>query len=406
MTVGPLNRISRSLPPVIIIGGGANAVSIARSLGKQGTKVYSLNSPESYVRYSRFSEWIATFDENGIEVSWENFLLNSESDYLAGSVLLTACDAGIELIAKYRSELTKKFVLDISNKESQLCMLDKLCTYEKAMEAGIPTPKFWKVKNLEEVLSYKEEYVYPLILKPIFSHKFEKVFNCKFFVVNSFVELLKAYSKVIRFDIEVLLLEKILGPDDRYCSYYTYINENGEPLFDFTKRIIRRYPRNEGLACYHITDWNPEVRDLALKYLEHVQLIGLANVEFKRDHRDGKLKIIECNARFTAANCLVTASGFDLALFVYNRLVGRDQPMLKGKSYKEGLRLWLPGEDFASFKELRQSGELGFMEWIISIMHPQILPYLRLYDPLPTIVFVSRKIYRFVKKRVKRFRHT
>jgi D-aspartate ligase len=391
------------LPPVVILGGGANAISIARSLGRQGIKVYALNFPDAYIRFSRFSEWIPTVSDNGIEESWARFLLSSESDHLEGAVLLTGCDFGIEFIARNRDKLLKKFILDISKKEVQLCLLDKLCTYEKALEAGIPIPKFWRVGKLEQVLVYEKDYVYPLIVKPIYSHKFQKVFDGKFFLVNNFDELLKAYLRVNQFGIEVMLVEKILGPDDRLCSYYTYIDENGEALFDFTKRIIRRYPCNEGTACYHITDWNPGVRDLGLKYLTHVGLIGLANVEFKTDDRDGKLKLIECNARFTAANCLVAESGFDLALFVYNRLVGQTQPTLKGKSYKEGLRLWYPVEDFSSFKELRGRGELSFLEWLKSIMHPQVLPYFRWYDPIPTIVSDSKRIYRFIKKKISRF---
>ena len=390
-------------PPVIVLGGGANAISIARSLGRQGIKVYSLNYPESYVRFSRYSEWISTAPDNGIEESWARFLLSSESDYLRGAVLLTGSDYGIEFIALNRDELQKKFILDISRKDIQMCLLEKLCTYERAAEAGIPTPQFWKAENLGQVLRYEKSYVYPLIVKPLYSHKFENIFDRKYFLVNNFNELLKIYTKVNQFDIAVMLVEKIIGPDDKLCSYYTYIDENGEALFDFTKRIIRRFPRNEGGACYHITDWNPEVRDLALEYLKHVQLIGLANIEFKRDDKDGKLKLIECNARFTAADCLVAKSGFDLAIFVYNRLVGRSQATLKGKRYKEGLHLWLPREDFASFKELRERDELVFIEWIRGLMHPQVLPYFRWYDPIPTIVFESRRIFRFIKKRLARF---
>ena len=403
MVMGDLKMGKNTLPSVIIMGGSTNAISVARSLGREGIRVYAVNGPNEYVRYSRYCHFICPSQEGYLPEAWERYLLGDESEHLRGSVLLACEDTALEIVIKNREDLSRKFVLDIMNKEAQLCMLNKLCTYEAAINAGIPIPKFWRVENLEQILMHEKEYVFPLILKPIYSHKFVEVFKCKFFLVNSFDELIKAYLKIDQFGIVVMLVEKILGPDDRYCSYYTYIDENGEALFDFTKRIIRRYPYNQGGACYHITDWNPEVRDLGLKFFTHVGLIGLANIEFKRDDRDGKLKLIECNARFTAANCLVEKSGFDLALFVYNRLVGRIQPSLKGKSYKEGLRLWYPTEDFLSFKELRRRGELSFVEWVKSIMHPLILPYFRWYDPIPTIVSESKRIYRFIKKRIPDF---
>ena len=386
------------LPPAIILGGGANAVSMARSLGRKGIKVYALNSPDSYVRFSRFSEWIPAADGE----SWRDLLLGPGAVRLRGGVLLAASDAAIEFIVKNRVELGRRFVLDISNPGAQLCMLNKLCTYERALEAGVPTPRFWKVREPGQVSAHEREYVYPMIVKPVYSHKFQEAFDCKFFPAQGFDELLDACKRAFEYGVEVMLVEKIPGPDSRLCSYYTYIDENGVALFDFTKRIIRRYPNNQGLACCHITDWNPEVRDLSLKYLAHVGLAGLANIEFKRDVRDGKLKLIECNARFTAANCLVSASGYDLALFVYNRLAGRTQPPLKGKKYRLGLRLWHPVEDFASFKELRRMGELGFIGWLGSVARPQVLPFFRFYDPLPTVIFESKRICGFIGRRAKR----
>src|SRR5207248_3307231 len=97
-----------------------------------------------------------------------------------------------------------------------------------------------------------------------------------------------------------------------------------------------------------------------------VGLRGLANIEFKLDPRDGQYKIIECNARFTASNCLVASSGFDLAAFVYRRIVGLPQPALT--SYKLGLRVLDPVADTLSFLQLRKLGQLSMWQWAASLM--------------------------------------
>ena len=62
--------------------------------------------------------------------------------------------------------------------------------------------------------------------------------------------------------------------------------------------MTRVYPVTSGPGCHHITDWIPELREPALRLFRQAGLRGLANVEFKRDDRDGQLKLIECNARF------------------------------------------------------------------------------------------------------------
>ncbi len=175
----------------------------------------------------------------------------------------------------------------------------------------------------------------------------------------------------------------IPGPDHLLASYYTYLDSDGQPLFHFTKRIIRRFRKNEGLACYQITDWDGEVAELGLRFFQRIGMRGLANVEFKRDLRDGQLKLIECNPRFTAAQALLVGCGFDIASFIYDHLTGR--PVEPPRSYRNGVRMWNPGRDFLAYWELRASNELTFGGWLKSVCHPQVLPFFQMSDPLPSL---------------------
>jgi D-aspartate ligase len=331
---------------------------------------------------------------------WAAYLLGCESDHLRGSVLLAASDEAIELIAEHRQSLSEKFKLDLSNPEAQLCMLDKLCTYRAAQTAGVPTPKFWVADTREQIGSLERELVFPLVLKPIVGHKYSRAFSGAYKVVYCFDELLAAFYEVSCAGIQTFLVEMIPGPDDKLCSYYTYLDESGNNLIDFTKRVIRRYPMNMGGSTYHITDYVPDLQELALALFRQVGLQGVANVEFKMDERDGKLKLIECNARFTAADCLLVASGLNLPLFVYNRLTGR--AYAAPSNYRMGMRLWKPVGDFAAYRQLNKLGLLTFKAWIRSIMYPQILPIFRWNDPLPAIVS-SLRLIRYASNRLRRW---
>jgi predicted ATP-grasp superfamily ATP-dependent carboligase len=147
---------------------------------------------------------------------------------------------------------------------------------------------------------------------------------------------------------------------------------------------------NMGGSTYHISDYVSEIQELALALFRQVGLRGVANAEFKMDERDGKLKLIECNARFTAADCLLVACGLNMPLFVYNRLTGR--AYAAPSSYRMGLRLWKPVGDFVAFRQLNKMGLLTFWAWVRSVMHPQIFPVFRWDDPLPTIVSSARLV--------------
>lgn len=376
-----------NLPPVILLGGGANALSVARQLGRLGAAVYALNEPGAFVHHSRFCR---PLDAGKGENAWEDFLLGERSGELRGAVVLACSDAGIELLAARREELLERYLLDESDARAQRMMLNKLSTYRAGLAAGIPTPKFWVVESAADLHRCRTELVYPLVVKPQLSHVFESKTGKKLLMAGHFDEALAAVDAVAATGTSSVLMEKIPGPDDRLCSYFTYLDEDSRPLFHFTKRIIRRYPVMTGTACYHVTDWIPEAAELANRLFSHVGLRGLANVEFKRDDRDGKLKLIECNARFTASDCLVARSGINLAAFVYCRLTGRPTPPMN--DFVRGMRLWDPVRDFQAHLALRRAGTLTTLQWLASVCHRQTFPYFHWTDPAPALARVTLPI--------------
>ena len=247
----------------------------------------------------------------------------------------------------------------------------------------MPTPKFWVAESRAALEKLREQLLFPLIVKPRLSHVFEGRTGKKLLTVNDYDGVAAAVDEIAAAGTSSVLMEKVPGGDDRLCSYFTYLDQDSRPMFHFTKRIIRRYPVLSGTACYHVTDHIPEAIELANKLFRHVGLRGLANVEFKRDERDGKLKLIECNARFTASDCLVARSGIDLAAFVYCRITGRRLPPMG--EYRTGMRLWDPIRDFQAYLELRRSGQLTFPRWLASVCHRQTFGYFRWTDPLPAL---------------------
>jgi predicted ATP-grasp superfamily ATP-dependent carboligase len=308
--------------------------------------------------------------------------------------LLACCDDALDILARNRSELAARFLLDDSNPAAQLRMLDKRSTYEQARAAGVPTPRFWVAESREQVLALKDCATFPVIVKPLHTHLYEKHSGKKFEWAEDFDQLLRAHATLESAVLETLVVEWIPGPDDRLCSYYTYLDAASNPLFHFTKRIIRRFPSGMGNGCYHVTDWNPEVKDLALTLFRSVGLRGLANAEFKRDDRDGTLKLMECNARFTAANCLVARSGLDLAAFVYNRLVGLPEPAMD--QYVPGARLWDPVRDFQACMTLRREGQMTLRQWVASVAHRQTFPYFDFSHPVPSFARAVRPAARLL----------
>lgn len=375
------------MPPAIVLGGDVNALSIARSLARAGVAVYAVNEAASPTRHSRYVHWIP-MPARAKPEEWADFLLGPGAESLHEGVLLAASDAALAFVAERRAELGTRFRLDRSNPGAQLCMLDKLCTYRAAVEAGVPTPRFWAIASAADVAAVRHELVYPLMVKPRHSHVFEARFGRKFFLAESFEQTVAAVDAAFEAGNDVLLMEVIPGADDQLCSYYTYLDDEGQPQFEFTKRIIRRHPVNMGPATYHVTDHIPALREPALALFRHVGLQGVANVEFKLDPRDGVLRLIECNARFTASNELLVRAGFDMAGWVYRRIL--DERPTMPDTYPDGLHLWSPTQDLQAFLELHAAGDLGWVAWIRGLLHRQAFPVWDWRDPLPSLVAHAR----------------
>jgi predicted ATP-grasp superfamily ATP-dependent carboligase len=279
-----------------------------------------------------------------------------------------------------------------------LAMLDKDRTYEHSRKADVPTPRTATVRTPEEAERAAAEFSYPCALKPLSSHEFAMHFGIlkKVLLVNDRDELMKAFEQSLAVGVEMLVTEIVPGDDGEYCSFYSYIDDQGEPLFHFCKRKIRQWPVHFGLTTYHITTWEPRVAELGLRFFKGVGLRGVGNIEFKRDPRDGEYKIIECNHRFTAANELVRHSGIDVPLIAYRRAVGL--PVEPVRSYKIGARMWHPIEDVRALREYRAEGELSVGGWARSLMHRQHFPLLSLDDPGPSWASLSVKLGRLGRK--------
>jgi predicted ATP-grasp superfamily ATP-dependent carboligase len=386
-----------ALPPAIILGGDANALSVARSLSRMGVAVTYLGPADAYARHSRHCRYMPIPAADSVEDSMAQVLLGTDARSLAGAVLLPCSDAAITLLVREGVRLAQRFRLDQCDPRARLALLDKLSTYRLAEAAGVTTPRYWLANDRQQLLALRQQLVFPLIVKPRLSHLFEQAFNCKHIFASSFDELLAGFDAAGAAGLEVMLVEWIPGGDETICSYFTYLDEAHAPLFHFTKRVIRRLPAGMGAACYAITDWIPELIQPALALFRQAGLRGLANVEFKRDPRDGGYKLMECNARFVASNCLVASSGFDLAAFCYNRILDRPQPALV--NYRRGLRLWDAPRDLLALRERRRTGQITIGRWLRSVMHRQTLPFFRWSDPMPALVRVARPFRKLMPRR-------
>jgi predicted ATP-grasp superfamily ATP-dependent carboligase len=372
--------------PVMVLGGKDNSLAVTRHLGSYGIKVRVSGPANCWGMHSRYcAEHFAIPFGSGAGAFWKELLLGPDSRRLHGHILFPCSDEALEFVAAHDAELRQHYLLSTSPPQLVLDLLDKQRTLELAAAAGIPAPRFWAIKSLADLEGIEQKVGLPALVKPVHSHRFARVFGEKLFIVqDSYTELARRVGLALEHGLDVMVVEMIPGPDTLLSSYNTYITEDGEHLFAFTKRVIRRYPVNSGNGCYHVTKWEPETARLGAEVFRKLGVRGFANVEFKQDPRDGQLKLIEINGRFTAAHELIVGSGAPVDLVAYCHLT--KQPGPRFDSYRENLRLWYPSRDFLAFLQMRRLNGLTLRGWLKSIAGERIVfPLLSTGDPLPML---------------------
>ena len=119
-----------------------------------------------------------------------------------------------------------------------------------------------------------------------------------------------------------------------------------------------------------------------LTLLREMGYCGLADVEFKRDPRDGSYKLLEINVRCATQVGLAIDLGIDFPFIAYRDALGQVfDPVM---DYDEG-RYWIDlGQDFGSF--LRSEAPLGWAAWLRSVARARSHAFLALDDPKPVAV--------------------
>jgi len=387
--------------PAVLLGGTGTALAVTRALGVAGVPVTILGDGRNDI-VARRSRYCSHYEHFPVPhdsrppppvEGWLKWLKRCSP-----SVVLPCGDDGLELVARHREELESVGHRPIeANDAVLLAMLDKVETYRLAAALGIGVPRTVQVDSLESARASVEDGLgYPCAVKPVRSDRVQRDlpgFDApKGAMVWDDASLRRHVEPMVQIGLPVLVTEFIPGSDDRFCSYYSYLDDQGAPLFNFTKRKLRQFPPRFGGGTYHVTAWQPDVAELGLRFFQGVGLRGLGNVEFKRDERDGQLKLIECNARFTLATSQVRRAGIDLAMIAYARLTGLPLPPMD--SFRDGVRLWYPGLDLRAMLRYRAEGELTTAQWARTLAHRQHLPVFDVRDPVPFLAAVRAHLRR------------
>jgi predicted ATP-grasp superfamily ATP-dependent carboligase len=346
--------------------------------------VVALNTTWGPGRCSRFALDVAVLPaEDGVELL--TFLENVGKRLAVAPVLIPTSDQQTMFLARHRESLGRSYRFLLAETELVERIANKRSQYEYAAEIGVPIPATWSPNRRDDLEAIAEEITFPCIVKPVYSdlwraYRREQGFERwkKLAVVGSRSELFEAWDDMSQSGVELLLQENIAGGDDQIYNLFAYLDANSTPLAALARRKLRQWPIGHGSGCYLVSVRAPRVVEQGLTLLREMGYRGLADVEFKRDPRDGLYKLMEINVRCATHVSLAIDLGVDFPAIAYADALGHVcDPVME---YEEG-RYWIDlGQDYGSF--LRRES-LGWGEWLRSVVRARSHAFFAVDDPKP-----------------------
>jgi predicted ATP-grasp superfamily ATP-dependent carboligase len=368
----------------LVIGGILNGLSIARSLGRRGVPVWVTTPPNiKLASCSRYTLRTLHWPEEDCEAQVAYLLELAERYQLDQWVLFPTSDESAALLSKFHAELSRRFRVSTPNWNVLRWAYDKRLTYRLAAEERVDYPSTilpGTEADLEGV-----SFPFPAVLKPATHASINRFTTEKAWPAANREELLARYREardLIPPDL-ILVQERIPGGGEAQFSYAALCCD-GQPIASLTARRTRQYPIDFGYSSSFVETLDvPEIVAPSRRLLAAIRYTGLVEVEYKRDARDGRYKLLDINPRLWTWSPLGGHAGVDFPYLLWQMMVGRPVPEQTGRTGVRWIRMCTDVP--AAIHEMLR-GRMSLGTYLRSLRGPVKFALMAADDPLPGLL--------------------
>ena len=375
----------------IVIGGDCGALGVVRSLGRAGVPTFFLSGRNRLASYSRYTtrhlKWPGSDHPNA--VAW---LIEIAAQHgLTGWTLFPGADEEVRLIAKNYDELNATYRLCTPAWETTKWFADKALSYRLAGELGIDYPKTYNISDARQLDAC--DFQFPLILKPAIKEGLNALTRAKVWRVGDRKALSDVFEKAISMAGSGGLIVQELVPGDGSGQFsYAAVCQDGRPVVSLVARRLRQAPADFGTGTFVETVENKAVEEKAERLLHEIGYNGTVEMEFKRDSRDGTLKLLDINPRIWTWTSIgdVAGANFPLAMWLLSQ--GVVPPRVHARP---GAHWTYLSRDILQVCKQILAGTLSPAQYLRSLFGTTAFAAFAADDPLPAFVDFPLALQRY-----------
>jgi predicted ATP-grasp superfamily ATP-dependent carboligase len=298
---------------------------------------------------------------------------------LAGWALIPSSDEAAALVARHHARLARTFRPTTPPWSTLRWAYDKRLTHELARCSGVPTPATLRVGPGGVC---PPAVPLPAVVKPAVKPELNALTAAKAWPAATREELTTRLAEAVAIaDPETLMVQELVpGGGDQQFSYAA-LCEDGRPLVDLTARRTRQYPADFGRASTFVETVDcPALLPPSRRLLRELGWSGLIELEYKRDARDGVLKLLDMNPRVWGWHTLGGRAGVDFTWALWRRLSGRP---VAGATARPGVGWLRLSTDTPTAARELFARRLAVREYARSLRPPRERAIFAWDDPLP-----------------------
>jgi len=375
---------------IIFDASPRHTIEIVRSFARKRMKIIVFAS-EKFTPV-RFSKYIYKFYKYSIPYN------RRESMDLIKQLNSIKCDAiipsglwGFHFLSKYKPFFNTN--IPVTDLPIFIKAYDKRKTVKACEKIDIPIPETIFVSSLKDLDEIEKKFQFPVVIKAAeewgsvkYANNIEEVY--KFFEI-----IKKQYSSQIKIGKFPMIQEYIRG--NGYGFYA--LCDHGKIRASFMHKRLREFPETGGPSSLAESFYDAKLKFLGEKILNYLNWHGVAMVEFKKDNKDGKYKIMEINPKFWGSLALSIRSGIDFPHLLYKLSIGED--FTSTNSYKKNIKFQWFTLDLAHCISTK-----NIWLYLKTLSNRKIHNDIYLDDPIQGIALLLNSIKTFLSKE-KRFPH-
>jgi D-aspartate ligase len=314
-------------PWVVVTGAFQTGVVLMRDLAQRGLRVCCIdhNPAQPGFRTIYGKGYLCPNPEEAPR-EWVLFMRMLAANLGGKPVLISSADLFVTAIADHAAALAEYFVFAHSV-ASQALLATKKRQYELSESHGLPVPRTRFVTSLAEIVEFGNVARFPCLLKPVHFRDWMRLpaghplLNEKIAIADSKEDLVAKYQSAAEASGDLVAQEIIEGPDTAKLVYLACYAKSGLRLGHCMLRQLRTSPKDFGSASVVEPTVDEEADRLCDGFLRGMGYTGICEIELKRDSRDGQVKMIEANPRYSVTADAGKYAGLEMGWLHYLDLI-------------------------------------------------------------------------------------